>query len=55
VLQAGLGDASAARSTLQRILDESEFAPEYMRGAIRPWVKRVRRGLALMDEGKPFS
>jgi hypothetical protein len=53
-LQAGLGDREAARATLQRIIDEAEFAPRYMRGTLRPFVNRARKGLTLLETQKPL-
>jgi hypothetical protein len=54
-LQASLGDATTARASLQRIIDEAEFAPKYMRGTLRPFVNRARKGLTLLDAQKPLQ
>jgi hypothetical protein len=53
-LQASLGDQPAARTTLQRIIDEAEFAPTYMRRTLRPFVSRARKGLTLLEAHKPL-
>lgn len=45
VLQAQLGDRESAARTLQRIIHESELVPAYLKGSVRPWVRKARAGL----------
>jgi hypothetical protein len=44
-LQARLGDRESAARTLQRIVHESELVPPYLKGSVRPWVRKARGGL----------
>jgi hypothetical protein len=39
------GDETAAKATLQRIVDEAELAPSFARRRQRPWVARAKRTL----------
>jgi hypothetical protein len=45
-LQAEAGDHAAARGTLQRIIEESEYVPSFHRREVRPWVRRARKALS---------
>ena len=45
-LQAEAGEAGAARESLQRIIDESEYVPSYHLREVRPWVRKARKALS---------
>lgn len=44
-LEAQLGEREAAARCLQRILNESEYVPAYLKREVKPWVKKARQGL----------
>jgi hypothetical protein len=45
-LQSQAGDHGAARETLQRIIEESEYVPSFHKREVRPWVRRARKALS---------
>jgi hypothetical protein len=51
-LQMRLGDAAAARSTFQRLLDEAELAPPYLRRETRAWVARAKKDLKQIEAAR---
>ena len=42
VVQDSSGDQEAARRSLQRIIDEAEYVPDYLKREVQPWVKKAR-------------
>lgn len=42
------GDREGARRALQRIIDEAVLVPHYLQKNVKPWVKRARKGLAVL-------
>jgi hypothetical protein len=44
-IQAQMGDREVAARTLQRIIQEAELVPPYLRGTVRPWVRKARGSL----------
>ena len=44
-VQEATGDRAAARATLERLVDDANYVPAYLRGSVRPWVRRARRHL----------
>ena len=48
--QALTGDRESARRALQRILDEAELVPPYLQKNQRPWVKKARKGIAMLGK-----
>lgn len=42
------GDRESARRLLQRIIDEAELVPPYLQKNVKPWVKKARKGLAML-------
>jgi hypothetical protein len=47
-VQARLGDRAAAAQNLQRIIAEAEAVPDYLKGNVRPWVRKAKRALQKM-------
>jgi hypothetical protein len=45
VLEAQLGERAVAARCLQRILNEAEYVPAYLKREVKPWVKKARQGL----------
>jgi hypothetical protein len=45
-VQGRLGDREAASRNLQRIIDEAELVPAYLKRNVRPWVRQARKALA---------
>lgn len=43
--QAQLRDREAAMRSLQRIVDEAELVPAYLKRNVRPWVRRARQAM----------
>jgi hypothetical protein len=48
--QALTGDRESARRALQRILDEADLVPPYLQKNQRPWVRKARKGLAMLGK-----
>jgi hypothetical protein len=48
-VQARLGDADAARHSLNRIIEEAQLAPDYLQRSVRPWVKKSQKALKILD------
>lgn len=46
MVQGLLGDRTAAMSSLQRIVDEAELIPDYLKREARPWVRKARSALS---------
>ncbi len=46
------GDRESARRALQRILDEAELVPHYLQKNVKPWVKKARKGLAMLGKAR---
>jgi hypothetical protein len=44
-LQAADGDREAAARTLQRIIQEAEIVPHYLKRDVRPWVRQAKNAL----------
>ena len=44
-LQGETGDRAAARATLERLIDDAQYVPRYLRGSVRPWVRRAQKRL----------
>ncbi|HLA76375.1 MAG TPA: tetratricopeptide repeat protein [Vicinamibacteria bacterium] len=44
------GDRESARRALQRILDEAELVPPYLQKNVKPWIKKARKGLAMLGK-----
>lgn len=44
-VQARLGDRPAAAQNLHRIIAEAEDVPDYLKGNVRPWVRKAKRAL----------
>ena len=44
-VQGLLGDRDGARRSLQRIVDEADYVPDYLQRNVRPWVKKARKAL----------
>jgi tetratricopeptide (TPR) repeat protein len=44
-VQAETGDRAAAKTTLERLIDDAQYVPAYLRRSVRPWVGRARRRL----------
>ena len=42
------GDRESARRSLQRIIDEAVLVPHYLQKNVKPWVKKARKGLAML-------
>ena len=49
-VQALTGDRERARRALQRILDDAELVPPYLQKNLRPWVRKARKGLAILQK-----
>jgi hypothetical protein len=47
-VQARLGDRAAAAQNLHRIIAEAEEVPDYLKGNVRPWVRKAKRALQKM-------
>jgi hypothetical protein len=47
-VQARLGDRAAAAQNLHRIIAEAEDVPDYLKGNVRPWVRKAKRALQKM-------
>jgi hypothetical protein len=47
-VQARLGDRAAAAQNLHRIIAEAEAVPDYLKGNVRPWVRKAKRALQKM-------
>lgn len=45
VLEAQMGEREVAARCLQRILNEAEYVPAYLKREVKPWVKKARQGL----------
>jgi hypothetical protein len=39
------GDRAADRATLERLVDDANYVPAYLRRSVRPWVRRARKRL----------
>ena len=48
-VQARLGDRAAAAQNLHRIIAEAEEVPDYLKGNVRPWVRKAKRALQKMS------
>lgn len=48
-LQAEAGDREKARESLERIIEEADYVPNYHRRQVRPWVRKARRALASLS------
>lgn len=46
------GDRESARRALQRIVDEAELVPHYLQKNVKPWVKKARKGLAMLGKAR---
>ena len=47
-VQARFGDRAAAAQNLHRIIAEAEAVPDYLKGNVRPWVRKAKRALQKM-------
>jgi hypothetical protein len=46
MVQGLLGDRAAAMRSLQRIVDDAELVPDYLKREVRPWVRKARGALS---------
>jgi hypothetical protein len=37
------GDQAAATATLERLIDDANYVPAYLRRSVRPWVRRAQK------------
>ena len=49
VLQGLMGDRDDALRSLQRIVDEAELVPDYLKREVRPWVRKARGGISKLS------
>jgi hypothetical protein len=49
VVQGLMGDREAAMRSLQRIVDDAELVPDYLKREVRPWVRKARNALAKLS------
>lgn len=49
VLQGLMGDRDGALRSLQRIVDEAELVPDYLRREVKPWVRRARSAISKLS------
>jgi hypothetical protein len=43
------GDREAAKRSLQRIVDDAELVPDYLKREVRPWVRKARGALSKLS------
>ena len=48
-VQALTGDREAAMRSLQRIVDDAELVPDYLKREVRPWVRKARGALSKLS------
>lgn len=49
MVQGLVGDRAAAMRSLQRIIDEAELVPDYLKREVRPWVRKARGALSRLS------